>query len=211
MAFNPTGILSSVMSILGATSAFDVVRVVSNGGPVFETARIMRASINNDSSIFSHPLEDGNSISDFKVELPIQIQLAVILPAEDVENVYRNLRQAKEKGTEFIIQTRADSYEHMVIKSMPHEESPEIGDCLGLSINFQEVQWFKPSVESLPATEVAAKPESKTNGSAGTNPTSGTSTGVKSDADTIKTGQKRSTPATENTQSSVLKKMEGWF
>lgn len=202
MAFNPTGILSSVMAILGSSSAYDVVRIVSKGGPAFETARIMRATVNNDSDIFSHPIEDGNTITDFKVELPIQIQLAVIIPAEDFENAYRNLRQAKKMGTEFIIQTRADSYERMVIKSMPHEESPEIGDCLGLSITFQEVQWFKPSVESLPATEVSAKPNSKTNG---------TGTSVKSDADTVKTGQKQPTPATDNTQSSVLKKMEGWF
>lgn len=202
MAFNPTGISSSIMSILGSSSAYDVVRIISKAGPAFETARIMRATINNDSDIFSHPIEDGNTITDFKVELPIQIQLAVIIPAEDFENAYRNLRQAKAIGSEFIIQTRADSYERMVIKSMPHEESPEIGDCLGLSITFQEVKWFKPSVESLPATEVSAKPNSKTNG---------TSTSVKSDADTVKTGQKQPTPATDNTQSSVLKKMEGWF
>lgn len=197
MFLNPSYVspFTSAVSLIGSSSSVDVVRIVdNNGGQLFQTARIMRASVNNDSNLFSHPLEDGNSITDFKVELPISIQLGVIIPTSDYTNTYRNLKLAKQAGTEFIIQTRADSYEHMVIKSMPHEESQELGDCLGMTLTFREVEWFKPSIETLPRKEVASKPASKANGVSG----------VKSDADTVKMGQKNPSEVTDSKKQSIL-------
>lgn len=197
MFINPsyTSSFTSAVALIGASSSVDVVRIVdSSGAQLFQTARIVRASVNNDSSLFTHPLEDGNSITDFKVELPKSIQLGVIIPTQDYTNTYRNLKLAKEKGTEFIIQTRADSYENMVIKSMPHEESQELGDCLGMTLTFREVEWYQPSIETLPRKEVASKPTSKTGGVSG----------VKSDADTVKTGQKNPSEATESKKQSIL-------
>lgn len=194
--------LFSAMSLFNSSAAVDVVRVLSDGGQVFSSARIMRATINDDSDLFSHPLENGNKITDFKIDLPIAIQLVVILPTLDFDSTYKNLKKAKAEGTEFIIQTRADSYQHMVIKSLPHEESPEYGDCLAITISFREVQWFVPVVETLPRREVAPQPKSaKTQGK----------TGVKPNADTVKSGQKNGKAVTGAPKESVLKSVSKWI
>lgn len=198
----PEGYVSA-MSLLSSSSAVDVVRVLdTNGGQVFTNARIMRATVNNDSDLFSHPLENGNKVTDFKIDLPISIQLVAILPTADYDSTYRNLRQAKKDGTEFVIQTRADSYDHLIIKSIPHEESPEYGDCLAITLTFREVEWFTPGVETLPRREVAPKPKSaKTNNQ----------TGVKPDADTVKAGQKNPGEVSESKKQSTLKSIKEWL
>ena len=173
----------SVMGLLSSSFAVDVVCVLNeNGNQVFETARIVRAAVNNDSELFQHPLETGNKITDYKIDKPKVVQLAAIIPSDGYSDAYAALAQAKVNGISFIVQTRAASYSNMVIQSMPHEEGEQWGDCLALAVTFVEVQWYQATVETLPAKEVAAS-------------TKAANAGAKPDADTIKSGQQRASDA----------------
>ena len=186
----------SVMNLINSTVAQDVVFISDeNGNQVFEVARIMKVGVNLDSELFEHPLEDGNEVADFKIDKPTVVQLGMMLPTYAYGDTYSRLRQAKKDGTQFTIATRAGVYEKLIIQAMPHEESPEYGDCLAMSITFREVQWYTAVVETLPAKEVAANPK----------------TGAKSDADTVKQGQKRSTEASAATQKKQESILKGWF
>lgn len=173
---------NSAMSLISSSLASDVVCVMDeNGRQVFETARAVRAACQDDSELFQHPLETGNKITDYKIDKPKVVQLGVVIPIDDFTGTYKQLVDAKKAGTTFSVQTQARVYENMVIQSMPHEESEQWGDCLAVSITFVEVQWYKATVEMLPAKEVAKSKK----------------TGAKSDADTKKSGQKRGADASD--------------
>lgn len=179
-----TGAISSFQSVMGLISsslATDVVCIMNEDGrQVFETARALRAMCQDDSELFQHPLETGNKITDFKIDKPKVVQLAVIIPSDDYGYAYTQLAHAKELGTTFTVQTKARTYSNMVIQAMPHEEGEQWGDCIAVSITFVEVQWYQATVETLPAKDVAVSPKSKAAGGS-----------AKPDADTVKSGQQR--------------------
>lgn len=187
----------SVMGLLSSSFAVDVVCIMDeNGKQVFATARIMRAMVQDESELFQHPLETGNQITDFKIDKPKVIQLAVVIPSDGYSNVYSQLSKAKTDGLSFVVQTRAGTFPDMVIQALPHEEGAQWGDCLAMSLTLAEVQWYSSTVEMLPAKEVAVS--SKSAAAGGT---------AKPDADTVKSGQQR-TPDASNAKtakaSSVL-------
>lgn len=186
----------SVMGLINSTFAVDVIFIADDiGNQVFADARIMKAGVNLDTEIFEHPLETGNKVADFKIDKPTVIQLGLLIPTDSYTSAYKQMRQAKINGSVFTIQTKADTYTNMIIQSMPHEESPEYGDCLAMSCTFREVQWYKAVVETLPAQQVAVNKK----------------TGAKSDADTVKQGQKRSTDASAGSVKKQESILHGWF
>lgn len=191
----------SVVNLFNSSFAVDVVRVCDEkGNQVFTLARAMKAAVNRESEMFSHKIENGNQITDFCVNKPTAIQMGLVVPTDSAQSVHSVIEQLWLKKTSLIVQTRARTYTDMVIQSMPHEESPEYGDCLMLTITLLEVQWYDATVEALPAKEVAVSSKSaKTGGTA------------KSDADTQKLGQKRSTDASSATQKKSESILHGWF
>lgn len=194
-----TGAISSfrsAMSLLTSSLSVDVVRITDSAGrQVFAEARAMKAGVLQDSELFQHPLENGSKTTDYKIDKPVQIQLGVLIPTDSYTAVYSSLLDAKKNGEQFIVQTKAGSFANMIIKSMPHEESSEYGDCLAMQINFEEVLWYDTSIETLPAKSVAG---SKKAG------------GAKQDADTQKLGQKRTTEASESTKKRSSSVLYGW-
>jgi hypothetical protein len=186
----------SAMSLLTSSLSVDVVRITdSEGRQVFAMARAIKAGVMDDSELFQHALEDGNKTTDFKIDKPIVIQLGVMIPTDTYQPVYSSLVDAKKRGEQFIVQTRAGSFPNMIIKSMPHEESPEYGDCLVMQLTFEEVKWYATTVEMLPAREVAGNKKSA---------------GAKQDADTVKSGQKRASDASDSTKKRSDSILYGW-
>ncbi|XAO54182.1 tail fiber protein [Yersinia phage vB_YenM_P744] len=186
----------SVAGLFNSSLAVDVVRITTaEGKQLFTLARAIKAGVNPESELFEHPLETGNKIIDFKIDKPIVVQLGVLIPTESYESIYNEILQAKTLGTELVVQTRASTYSNLIIQAMPHEESPDYGDTLAMSITLREVQWFNPNPESLPAKQVSANPK----------------TGAKSDADTLKQGQQRPTDASQGTQKKAESILHGWY
>lgn len=185
------GAAQAASAVIGSSLARDVVRITdAEGNSLFPNARVMRATVREESTLFEHELEDGTKVADQKIIKPVAIQFAAIITDEAYGQTYAALRNAFLKSTPLIIQTKTGSYSNQYIESMPHEETPEAGDSIAIALSFREVQWFRADVQSLPATEVA--PSKKGNGKS------------KQDASTVKSGQKRGTEATAKQKSSVL-------
>ena len=195
------GNFQSISSLYTSSLAVDVIRISSmEGRQLFTLARPIKAGVNLDSELFEHPLETGNKITDFKIDKPTVVQLALLVPSDAYTSVYNEIRQAKVAGTEMVVQTRSGSYANLVIQAMPHEESPETGEQLVMSLTLREVQWFNANVETLPRKEVSVSPQSTKKG--------GT---AKPDADTVKIGQQRAGEAGSGTKKKAESILYGWF
>jgi len=195
-----SGAMSSY-SMAMASFAVDVVRITDEfGAQLFTEARAMRAAVNRSSTLCEHPLETGNTAADFKVIKPNVAQLTMFIPADAYGSVYQEIEQAYTDSTSLIVQTRASSFANMVITDMPHDEAPDLGDTVAVTLTIKEVVWFTTSTETMPAKEVAVSPKSANTG--------GT---AKPDADTVKQGQKSATDATATTQSKSESVIHGWY
>jgi len=126
-----------------STSAIDVVGIFlqSDYSQVFEKARSIKASVNLNSSVPAHPLEDGSSISDHKIIVPIEIQLSCIIASDDYRSVYESIRTIFTDSTMLTVQTRSAVYSNMIISAMPHDETPDIYGGLSVAIKLQEVKF----------------------------------------------------------------------
>lgn len=193
-----SGALSS-NGLYTSTLAVDVVRITNeSGAQLFTQCRAMRAAVNRSSDLCEHPLETGNKVSDFKIIKPNVAQLTMFIPADAYGTVYKDIEQAYLDSTSLIVQTRASSFSDMVITDMPHDEAPDLGDIVAVTLTLKEVKWFTSTIETMPAKEVAASKK----------------TGAKSDANTVKQGQKRTSEPSEATKgksSSVIKDIKDWF
>lgn len=189
----------SVASLFSSSLSVDVVRIVdTEGKQMFMDARAMKAGVNPDSTIFEHPLETGNKVADFKIMKPIVAQLGLMIPTDSVTNVYAEIKQCWEQGTELTLQTRAGTYTNLIIQSLPHEESGEYGDTLAMSLTLREVQWYTGTIETLPAKSVSGS-------------TGAVNKGAKSNADTVAQGQKRATDASDSSNKKKESILHGWF
>jgi len=170
------------------------------GAQLFSQCRAMRAAVNRSSDLCEHPLETGNKIADFKVIKPNIAQLTMFIPGDAYGSVYKDIEQAYINSTSLIVQTKASSFANMVITDMPHDEAPDLGDTIAVTLTIKEVVWFTSTVETLPAKEVAVSSKSaKTGGTA------------KPDADTVKQGQKRTTDTSATTQEKSKSVVRGWY
>jgi len=123
---------------------------------IVDGARPVKASIDKSAEFFEHPLENSKKIVDHRIILPISIEISMLLLGEEFPNVYQQINQLFLDGTELVIQTKTDSYPKQVIRSMPHEETPEISDGVLLSFGTREVQISPVDVTFSPADETQA-------------------------------------------------------
>lgn len=119
----------------------DVVAVLDDQyQQVFEGARPMKATVKEDSKTMEHPLESGAIITDHRIVLPVEIELAVIPRAEQFNDVYAEIKQLFIKGTLLTVQTRTGRYSSMLIQSMPHDESADMFDTCPIALKLKEVR-----------------------------------------------------------------------
>lgn len=171
------------MSFAGtpASAAVDVVGVFdSNFNQLFPDARAMRALVKPSAKLPEHPVEDGSTITDNIIYLPIQIDLSMILLPATYKDTYKQVINLFKQAQTVTIQTTADTYPNMVLQDPPHDENPDMIDTATMALKFREFQFVTAQYQQLPATAVK-KP---------------------SNATTVKTGQKTGTTATP-AQSSI--------
>ena len=157
----------------------DSVGVFQNYEPVFKQAKPMDISVKEDSKVMEHPLENGSTIIDHRIILPIVIDIVFILPVGYYYTIYETMKQFFLNGTLLSVQTRSSTYTNMFIKSMPHKENAEMYDRISMSVRFEEVQ-FAPEIQSqvVSPTEPA-------------------------NSDTVDRGVQQPTPVSENPEGSV--------
>lgn len=120
---------------------------------VFENARPMRAQINEDSDFPGHPLESGALITDHRIIRPTEMSISFVIRPDNYRLTYQLIKVAWLLGVRFTVQTKADLYPNMFIKSMPHEEDPELFDSITMVIAFREVQFFVSDVQAIDETK----------------------------------------------------------
>lgn len=132
---------------------------------VFPGATIVNAVVKEDSLVMQHPLETGASIIDHKVTLPVEIELSLILKPLDFNpqisrngiqlnfasyrDTYQAIRQLFLNATLLTVQTKASTYNNMLISAMPHEESTDVFNTITIALKLREALFVTPQTESL--------------------------------------------------------------
>lgn len=125
-------------------SAQDIVGVFDDSGAQqFEKARSVRLQVMRDSKSMQHPLEDGSTVVDHRVVLPIEANLLMVLQAEDYRDSYSKMQALFNSGQLLTLQSKTSRYANMYIAAMPHEETSEMLDAVQITISLVEAQFFK--------------------------------------------------------------------
>lgn len=106
---------------------------------VFVHARPARARVYERSALLDHPIETGQLVTDYSIELPTEIEWPVIVEAANYRNTYQQIRNLYSSKELLTVQTNAANYDAMVIAEMPHEEKPELFDAMPMVIKFRQV------------------------------------------------------------------------
>jgi hypothetical protein len=118
---------------------------------ILETATVMEVEPKPDKDLMDQPIESGATITDFVVTKPKELDLAVILADVNYLADYLQVKQLFENNTFLIVQTAVDSYENLIIKSMPHKENGEMSQAIRMVLALREVLKVTPAYAPIPA------------------------------------------------------------
>jgi len=122
----------------------------------------MKATVRETSKAMEHPVEDGTTITDHRVILPVEIDLPLMLATEDFRATFSALKTLFNSAELLIVQTTVDSYADMMITDMPHEESPDMVGAVPVALKLKEVKTVKAQYGTLPPRAVAKKSDAST-------------------------------------------------
>ena len=155
--------MPSLIDVLLPNAAADVVAVFdSQLNQVFRGARPIKATVQEESKLMEHPVEDGTVITDNKIDLPVEIELSLLIPGLNYQSVYQQIKQLNAAGTLLTVQTRSGTYPNMLIQKFPHDEDPTMWDTLTLAMTLREAEFVTATYGTLPPRKVAKKKQSST-------------------------------------------------
>lgn len=140
-----------ILAGLGVGGGDRVAVLNSSFQQVFPNARPVNADVKEDSSLFDHPIETGQLITDYAIILPTEITLDLIVEQPYYRATYQLIKGLYVTKQLLIVQTNADNYPNMVIVSMPHRERPEFFDGLPITLRFRQVQLVPDPSTFVPA------------------------------------------------------------
>lgn len=148
---------------IAPSAAQDVVGVFDEGfNQLFVTARPVRALVRQGSKLMEHPVESGATIADHRVRLPIEIDLQFILDPEEYQDTFQQIKNVFEAAKTLSVQTKADTYDNMVMLEMPHDESADMADTVAVAVKLRGVIFVAAQYAELPPAEVKTKSNSST-------------------------------------------------
>lgn len=137
------------------SKATDVVAVLdSNLTQIFTDAHIIKLSVSEKSKVMSHPVETGAVIVDEIVFDPIEVKLTLTLKASGYRSTYQEIKQVYQTRSLLTVQTKSDSYDSLVIESMPHDEDGNVFDTISINLNLKEVKFVETEYESFKLNSV---------------------------------------------------------
>lgn len=152
MAINELAIAEGIVGLILSTPAVDTVAVFDGSfSQLFPNARPLLDNVRENSRVMDHPLESGQLISDYKVILPIEIELPVIVTSAYYIGTYQQIKAAYLSSELLTVQTCAAAYPNMIISEMPRQEDPEKYDAITILIRFRQVQVVQPSTTGTTA------------------------------------------------------------
>ena len=118
-------------------------------------AVIMKARIEDTSQLMKYPCEDGIEVTNHQVQNPIRISLELTMPVYFYGPIIKELKKYKEEGTFLSVHVhdkgtgaiaaaaefmggKEGIYNNMVVKDIPHDETPERADRITYSITMEQ-------------------------------------------------------------------------
>lgn len=149
---------------LTPTAASDVVAVLRQDTleQVFTDARPIRATVKVEAKAMEHPVEDGSTITDHRIILPTEIELATLIAVEDYRSVYDTIAALFRDATLLVVQTRAATYQPMLITALPHEETSDQATALPVAIRLKQVILVQTQYGELPPRKVSNPADAST-------------------------------------------------
>jgi len=117
-------------------------------------AQPMSASVRDMSRSFSHPLDNNETLTDHRIILPVEIDIAMIVAKDDNNNIFNQIEDYYLRGEEVTVKLKARKYDRMIITAIPHREAKEVFNGLVFNISFKE---WDPS--NRIKTDVPANPD----------------------------------------------------
>lgn len=142
------------------TTAADTVMIVraDTGEQVFAAARPMKANVYEVARLMDHPLEDGSEVTDHIVFMPVEIEQPLMIVGDDMASVFDEIRQLYHAGEILNVQTRARTYESMVIQAMPHDEQADALDAVTVGLQLKEARFIETQYAGAIAPAQTARP-----------------------------------------------------
>jgi len=187
-------VTNAVQAVQGALGAFagrgvDVVGVFdSDFNQLFAEGRPIKANVTVASKVMEHPVEDGSTIADHRVILPVEIELTMILgTVGEYRDTYNQIRSLFLQTETLVVQTRTGTYPNMIIEKMPHDETADVFDAIPLVVKLREVVLVTAQFQALPPKAVAKKRNASTvkRGEQNGKPETSTETGGKTKSSTL--------------------------
>lgn len=154
----------AIQSVQTPPASSDVVAVFAPpaAAPVFPNAQAVKAKVTENSKLMQHPVEDGATITDFRIIEPVVVELSVVVDAVDYRSVYQQIKKIFLAATLLSVQTKADTYTNMLLEAMPHEEDPAMFDTIALNLKFQQVIIVAAQFGTLPPAKVKRPKDAST-------------------------------------------------
>ena len=172
MALQIPSTVSSIQGVIGkygniynafmSQYAQDVVTLINQDGQPVGIARAMKCNVVESSKLCDHPIEDGSTISDFKIQLPIEIELIVAVAPQYYSSLYASAQRCKNTSKVLTLQTRAAVYTNLQLVSFAHEETPDVLDVLFLAMKLRQVVVISTQYQALPPAAVKNQTDTST-------------------------------------------------
>lgn len=134
---------------------------------VFPTASTIKLAVTKDKKVMEHPVETGVVITDHVIINPVEIELALILKPSDYRSVYQQIEQLFKASTLLTVQSKAASYQNLLISAMPSDEDADMFDAIAVALRLHQVQYVTAQFGTLPASKVKNKSNASTIGKGG--------------------------------------------
>lgn len=152
-------IVAGAIGTFISTAATDVVGVYKQDTlvQVFSKARPIKAEIKEEAKVMEHPLEDGSTVVDHRIILPVEIELSLVLLYGEYREVYQEIKQIYLNGDLLSAHTKTSVYNNLIIAALPHQEDADMFDAVALALKLREVQFVQTKSSAI----VPLKPKNK--------------------------------------------------
>lgn len=134
------------------STAVDTIAVFdSNFNQVFQAARPMKCTARPIARLMEHPLETGQIISDYKIIMPVEVTLPLIVASDVYRDIYAEIYNLMAKSELLMVQTRATNFSNMLISEMPDEERPDMFDVIMIELHLKQVLLVEAASNFSPA------------------------------------------------------------
>lgn len=139
------------------STSLDTIAVFDDSfNQVFQNARPMKCTVKPTSMLMKHPTESGQIISDYKILLPVDIVLPLVVSSQYYRDVYAEINNLYSTSELLTVQTRVSSFSNMVILEMPDEERADMFDVIMIELHLEQVLIVQSTSNFAPADPTQA-------------------------------------------------------